>query len=59
MRLRDPLGTAVTALWAASHLAAYTLLGITVYDDTTGPHTAATVPDTPPPQPDPPTTPAA
>ena len=46
MRLRDPLGTAVTALWVASHIVAYILLGVIVYDDATGPHTAATVPDT-------------
>ena len=52
MRLRDPLGTAATALFAASHIAAYTLLGMTVYDDIAGAQTAAVAPDTPLTQPD-------
>lgn len=50
----DPLGGTLTALLAASHIAAYTLLCITVHNDTTQAQTAAAAPDTPLTQPDPP-----
>ena len=55
----DPLGGTLTALLAASHIAAYTLLGITVYNDTAQVQTVAATPDTPLTQPDPPPAPGA
>ncbi|TVZ84850.1 hypothetical protein [Streptomyces sp. BK340] len=52
MRPRDPVSAALGTLWAAGHVAAITLLGIQVYDDTAGPQAAAAAPDTPLPCPD-------
>ncbi|MEU9925130.1 hypothetical protein AB0H51_28245 [Streptomyces griseoluteus] len=43
-----------TALFVAMHVAAYTLLGTVVHDETAGPHAVAAAPDTPLEQPDPP-----
>ncbi len=53
MRGRDPLGMALGALWAAGHLAALTLLGITVTEGAVPHSTAAAMPDTPLAEPDP------
>ncbi|MFJ3339377.1 hypothetical protein [Streptomyces sp. NPDC086766] len=47
----------MTGLLAAGHLAAFTLLGITIYDDTARSGTSASTPDTPLTQPDPPPVP--
>lgn len=58
MSRRDPLGTALTALWAAGHIAAATFLGIAIYEQTSGsPSTTEAGPDTPLTQPDPPAMP--
>jgi hypothetical protein len=45
---RDPLGSALAAVWAAGHIAAATLLGVTVYDQV-GPsdESTAAAPDVP------------
>ncbi|MFE4421300.1 hypothetical protein [Streptomyces sp. NPDC056817] len=57
MRVRDPLGAALTTLWTAGHIAAFTLLGVTVFEHTGSASAAAAVPDLPLTQPDPPPTP--
>lgn len=43
-----------TALFVAAHLAACTLLGVTIVDDVAGSQTTAAAPDTPLSHPDPP-----
>jgi hypothetical protein len=59
MKCRGSLPTALGALWAAGHIAAGTLIGVTIYDDTAGPQAAASTPDTPLTHPDPPPPPGA
>lgn len=54
MRRPEPLGGTVTALFVAGHLAAYTLLGMTIVNDADGSQTTAAAPDTPLSHPDPP-----
>lgn len=49
--MSDRIGT---ALFAAAHVAAYTLLGMTVYNAVAEPQTVAAAPDIPLDQPDPP-----
>jgi len=51
MRRPEPLGATVTALFAASHIAAWALLGGVVHNDLAA-HTAASEPDMPTEQPD-------
>lgn len=46
MSPRDPLGSAVTALWVAGHFAAVTFLGITVFAHTGSAASTAAEPDT-------------
>jgi hypothetical protein len=43
-----------TVIFAAAHVAAYTLLGMTVYDEMARTEAVAVAPDTPLAQPDPP-----
>ncbi|WP_433456348.1 hypothetical protein ACQPXS_46560 (plasmid) [Streptomyces sp. CA-142005] len=60
MRRLDPLGGTVTALFVAGQIAAWTLLGITVYDGATGKsHASRAEPDTPLGQPEEPSCPDA
>ncbi|MFF1284334.1 hypothetical protein ACFVY4_26780 [Streptomyces sp. NPDC058299] len=49
----DSLGSTVTALLAAGQIAGFLLLGVVMHDDLAE-HTAASAPDTPLDQPDPP-----
>ncbi|GHE80247.1 hypothetical protein GCM10014715_39550 [Streptomyces spiralis] len=56
---RDPLGTALGALWAVGHIAVMTLLGVTVFEHAGGHAATAAVPDMPLTQPDPPLSPDA
>jgi hypothetical protein len=56
----DPLGPTMTALLAAGHIAAWTLLGVTVHNSLAAADTStAAAPDTPLDQPDPPPAPSA